>query len=173
MVEEKSATSGTLPTCGDVVELHAADGLVGRVVEIRGVRRELERALRGHGGVVRRRFVGGDVDHLAETLGFADGLLRPGAGVDVVHGGIGRGQVHRDGREHAGGAALQEQHLVVSGDGQQLAQVGFGLLGDGDERLAAMGDFHHRHAAGLSSRSSRPEPVAELRGAAWPAPRRN
>src|SRR5690349_21192426 len=50
---------------GDVVEFHAADGLVGRVVEVRGAGRQLERGLRGHGRIVGRGFVGGDVHDLA------------------------------------------------------------------------------------------------------------
>ncbi len=45
------------------------------------------------------------------------------------------------------GSALQEQHLVVGRNCQQRAQIGFRLLGDGDEGLAAMAHFHHRHAA--------------------------
>jgi hypothetical protein len=38
--------------------------------------------------------------------------------------------------------ALQEQHLVAGGNAHQLAQVGFGLLDDAGELLAAMAHFH-------------------------------
>ena len=38
-------------------------------------------------------------------------------------------------------------NLVVSGDREQLAQVRFGFLRNADEGLAAMADFHDRHAA--------------------------
>jgi hypothetical protein len=67
------------------------------------------------------------------------------AGDDVV-GGRTRREIHRDLREMLGGAALQEQHLVVRRNRHQRAQVGFGFFGEGDEVLAAMADFHHRGA---------------------------
>src|SRR6185369_7008520 len=50
------------------------------------------------------------------------------------------------------GPALQEQHLVVRWYGQQRAQILLGLLGHADEGLAAVADFHHRHAAALPVR---------------------
>ncbi len=52
----------------------------------------------------------------------------------------------RDRRELRRGAALQEQHLVVRGNGEQLAQIGLRLLGDPDEGLAAMAHLHDGHA---------------------------
>ena len=53
----------------------------------------------------------------------------------------------RDGGELRGRAALHEEHAIVGRNGEQFAQVRLGALGHGHERLAAMADFHHRHAA--------------------------
>src|SRR6185436_1913385 len=55
-------------------------------------------------------------------------------------------QVHRDLRELQRRAALQEQHLVVVRDRQELAQVLFRLRRDRHEFLAAMAHLHHAHA---------------------------
>ena len=104
------------------------------------------------------------------SLGFLEGFLRPGTGDDVVGRAPGQ-QVQRDLGELQGRAALQEQHLVVGGNVQQLAQVGFGLGDDGGELLAAMAHFHHRHAAAVPVeqvlRAPAPErPAASMAGPA-------
>src|SRR6185436_18434421 len=85
----------------------------------------------------------GDV---AILLRFLHRLLRPLAADHVVGLAVAAQQVHRDLRELQRGAALQEQHLVIGGDGEQLAQVLLGLGRDAHELLAAMAHLHHRHA---------------------------
>ncbi len=65
---------------------------------------------------------------------------------DVIGGGAGRAQVHRQHGKLQGSAALQEHDLVVGGNAKQLAQVGFGGLDDGLELLGAVADLHHGHA---------------------------
>ena len=125
--------------------LGARDRLVGGHVHVGGVLAVRQRREVRH---VRRDFLGGvgeDVDR-ADLLGFLDGLVGPGAGVDVVGGAAGGEQVQRDLRELEGGAALQEQHLVVVGQAQQLGHVGDGFRVDGVVRLAAVRVFHDGHA---------------------------
>ena len=73
-------------------------------------------------------------------------FVGPGAGVDVVDDGARGREIERDRGELGRGPALQEQHLVVGRDGHQLAEVGFGLLGNADVGLAAMAHLHDRHA---------------------------
>ena len=55
-------------------------------------------------------------------------------------------QVQRHRSELPGGAALQEQHPVVVGDGEQLAQIRLGLLSDAGEGFTPMAHLHHRGA---------------------------
>ncbi len=133
---------------GGPENLHAADGLVGRVVHVGGVGIELPLILCRRVAEVlvfaRRHHV-----HRAVALGFLDRLLRPLAGVEVIGAGFAAQQVHRHHGELRRRAALQEQHLVVGGDAHQLAQIGLGLGGDAHEFLAAMAHFHHRHAAAV------------------------
>ena len=139
---------------GDVRKFHPADGLVGRVMHVSRPRTEAQRLGRRHGGVARRRLVGCDVDLARQALSLEKRLLRPRAGVQVIDARVRTRDVHRDGGELAGCAALQEQHLVVRGDREQLAQQLLGFLSHAGEGLAAMAHFHHRHAAAL--------PVGEL-----------
>ncbi|MNO92653.1 hypothetical protein D3C76_842340 [compost metagenome] len=130
------------------VEFQAADGLVGRVVQVGGARGQVPLVLTGNGEVVVLGRTGDHVD-VAETASLFDGLLRPDAGFHVVrHAALGQ-QVQRDLGELLAGAALQEQHLVVGGDGQQVTQVLLGLLGDGDVLIAAVAHFHDRQATAL------------------------
>eukprot|EP00825_Cyclidium_porcatum_P045364 TRINITY_DN6885_c0_g1_i1.p4 TRINITY_DN6885_c0_g1~~TRINITY_DN6885_c0_g1_i1.p4 ORF type:complete len:115 (-),score=39.82 TRINITY_DN6885_c0_g1_i1:84-428(-) len=52
-------------------------------------------------------------------------------------------QVHRDLGKLLRRPALQEKHLVLLGNPHQLTQVGFGLVENGHELLAAMAHLHH------------------------------
>ena len=131
---------GLVADLRDIGELHALDGLVGGVVDEGGIRGQLEVRLGRDPGEAARLGGGGDV-HGAIALGLADGLLGPGAGVDVVGPVTAAQQVHRDHGELGRGPALEEQDLVVVGDVEDLAQVGLGLGGDGHEVLAAVAHF--------------------------------
>jgi hypothetical protein len=133
-----------MPTSGTWC-IDAVDGLVGRVVQIGGFWVAFPAIARRDGGEVDCLGTGDHVD-LAEFLSFGDGLLRPLSGVQIVRFRLAAQQVHGNHGELAGRAALQEQHLVMGGDVEQFAQIGLGLFGDGDEFLAAMAHFHHRHA---------------------------
>ena len=76
-------------------------------MNVGGIRVELPRILRR---CVVEVFVfrgGYDVD-VAVFLGFLDSFFGPLAGVQVVGRGLAAQQVHRNHRELAGGAALQE-----------------------------------------------------------------
>ena len=97
---------------------------------------------------------GRDVD-ADVALGLLHGLLAPVARDDVVDDRAGRRDVQRHGRELQRRAALQEQHFVIRGHAEQLAQVALRLRGELDEVRAAMADFHHGHAAAA--------PVEQLR----------
>ena len=141
-----SATSGTCPTSGRS-GTRRRRCLVRRVVQVGRVGRELPASRLGDVVNVRLARSRGDVDARV-ALRFADRLLRPRRRCR-------RSRRRSPARRFSGTArtarraALQEQHLVVRRDGQQLAQVGLGLRGDRDEVLAAMAHLHHRHAAAV------------------------
>ena len=99
-----------------------------------------------HAVVVARLAVPGDL-HGALGLGLVGGLLRPGAGDDVV-GRLARvaQEVHGDHAELQQGPALQEEDAVVVGNAQQRAEIGFGLGHDLLELLRAVADFQDRDA---------------------------
>jgi hypothetical protein len=89
--------------------------------------------------------------HLADRLGFLDGLLAPDAGHDVVGDASGRQQVVRHHRELERGAALEEEHLVVGRNAGQLARVGLGLRVHGFVDLAAVAVLGDADAAALDA----------------------
>ena len=125
---------------------HAMDGLVGCEVQVGSVRVEVEIV----GQAIEALLLGVGGGASGTQLGsFLDGRLAPGAGDDVVGGGTGGAQVHRQHGELQSGAALQEHDLVIAGDAQQLAQVCFGGLDHSFEFLRAVTDLHHRHACAL------------------------
>ena len=130
------------------MKLDAANGLVGCQMHIRSIGIELPFRLFRCPRVVVSFGTRGNID-LAVFLGVGDGLLRPLSGVDVIGIGLAAQQVHRHHGELRRCAALQEQHFVVFRNSHQFAQVGFGLGVNGDEFLAAMAHFHHRHAAAV------------------------
>ena len=105
--------------------------------------RQCPLVLTGNGLVVVGLGAGSDVD-VAVATGFLDGLLRPDAGFDVVRRAAFGEQVQGNLGKLLAGAALQEQHFIVGRDAKQIAQVLFGLFGDGGVVLAAMAHFHHR-----------------------------
>ena len=78
--------------------------------------------------------------------GLLDGLLGPGAGVDVVRRRALGQEVHRDHGELEARAALQEQDLVAVRDAGQPADVRLGLAEDRLEGRRAMADLHDGHA---------------------------
>ena len=96
----------------------------------------------------------GDID-AAITLGFLDRFLRPFAGVHVVGALLAAQQVHRHGRELQRRPALQEQHFVVGGNREQLAQVGFGLRGNADRTPCRGGSSPSPTCRCRASRASR------------------
>ncbi len=109
----RRATSGTSPTSGHLVELHAADGLVGRDVDVRGVLVELPRRARGN----RSRSASSSL--VAATRASVKRCASPYAffdhapGQDVVGRRSSPAQVQRHGGELRRGAALEEEHGVV------------------------------------------------------------
>ena len=64
----------------------------------------------------------------------------------VVCGGVRPGKVQRNGGKLHRGAPLQKQDPVVVRNPEQFTKSVDGPFGKLDEFLAAMTDFHHRHA---------------------------
>jgi hypothetical protein len=133
---------------GDVgcpLVLDPADGLVrtdvnvGRVTgEIPGIAcRDIRKLL----VLRRRRHI-----HRAVFARLLDRFFRPFSRVHIVGHRPTAQQVHRHDRVLGNRAPLQEQDLVVGRNGEQGAQIGFHLVRDGNEFLAAMAHLHDRHA---------------------------
>ena len=96
-------------------------------------------------------------DHggLAVLLRLLGGLVAPGAGDDVVDGGVGGGaEVEGDGGKLGGGAALEEEDGVFRRDLEEGAEIRFGLLDYGEKLFAAVAHLHDAHARSV--------PVVEL-----------
>ncbi len=134
---------------GPVMPLGPEERVVARQVHVGGLGVELQLVLAGDAGValvdLGRR---GDAG-LAHALGLLEGLLGPAAGHDVVRAPAGGEVVHRHHRELHARAALEEEHLVVGGDGEQLAGQRDRLVVHGLVRLAAVAVLHDRHARAL------------------------
>jgi hypothetical protein len=133
------------------VELDAVDGLVGADVQVGGVRTQLPALLRRHGGEAARLAGGRHVD-VGIAPRFLDRLAGPGTGLHEVDGGrlrLAAGEIQRNQGILAKSPALHEQDLVVGGDVQQFAQVGFRLRVDRNEFGAAVAHLHHGHAAAM------------------------
>ena len=141
---------------GHVVELDAADGLVGRVVQIAGGLGHREGAGLGSGRVGGGGLVGGHDDVELVGAGLLDGLSGPLAGVEVGDRVTGGGQVEGDAGELGAGPALEEEHAVVVGHGQEAAQGGLGVGRAGHEVGPTVGDLQDGH--------SRSAPAGELGG---------
>ena len=139
---------GHLTRVRDIGKLHPLDSLVGGVVDIGRRLAQQQVGLRRHAGEFAFVPALRDGDR-AITLGLLDGLLRPGTGLDIIRVLGTPQQVHRHHGELTGGTALEEQHLIVLGDGQQGAQIGLGLGGDGHVLLAAVAHLRHTHAGAM------------------------
>ena len=85
---------------------------------------------------------------VTQDLGLLVSLLGPAARDDVIGLAIG-GEVHEHRREEQRVATLQEEHLVVVRNGQQLAQIGLGLGDDLREGRRTMTHLHDGHAGAL------------------------
>ncbi|MNZ91511.1 hypothetical protein D3C78_1104990 [compost metagenome] len=111
-------------------------------MHIGGARRQVPLVLTGNAQVIGRFGVGSNVD-VAKAAGFFNGFLRPDTGFDIVGSAILRQQVQRNFGELLARTTLQEQHLVVGGNGHQVAQVLLGLLGNGHVVVATVTHLHH------------------------------
>ena len=141
---------------GHVVELDAADGLVGRVVQVAGALWDGEGAGLGGGRVGGGGLVGGHDDVELVGAGLLDGLGGPLAGVEVGDRVTGGGQVEGDAGELGAGPSLEEEDAVVLRDGQESAQGGLGVGRAGHEVGSTVGDLQDGH--------SRSSPAGELGG---------
>ena len=139
-----------------VVELDAADGLVGRVVQVAGGFWNREGSGFGGGRVGGGGLVGGHDDVELVGTGLLDGLGGPLAGVEVGDRVTGGGQVEGDAGELGAGPALKEEDAVALGDGQESAQGGLGVGRAGHEVGPAVRDLQDGH--------SRSSPAGELGG---------
>eukprot|EP00042_Codosiga_hollandica_P000646 m.924019 g.924019 ORF g.924019 m.924019 type:complete len:468 (+) comp116546_c0_seq1:367-1770(+) len=125
-----------------IVELDAVDGLVRADVDVGSVIAQLP-FTRNLAAVA----LCGDLDiGIAARLGRA--LTRPGAGDDDIDLAA-AAQVQRHDGVFTQPATLHEQDAEVARHCQQLSQISFGRLGNGDELLAAVAHLHDAHAAAL------------------------
>ena len=142
------AHDGHAARLGDVLPLGAVDGVVGAVIEIAGLRVQLQLTLLGNVGVV---FVGGGCGQmdLAVLLRLLVGDVGEVAGHGVV--GLAGGPDEVQGRhgELGGGAALEEEDLVSLQHVEQGAQLGLGVVKDLLEHLGAVTHLHDGHAGAL------------------------
>ena len=130
---------------GEIVPRDAVDGLVLADVDVIGVLGNVQIGAVGDIGVVLILGGSGD-DDLADLLGFLDGFLGPGTGLDVdglavLH------EVHGDHGELQGGAALDEEDFIIVGDAHEIAQILLGFVDDLLENRGTMAHFHDAHAA--------------------------
>ena len=130
---------------GELVPGDAVDGFILADVDIVGIGGNVQIGAVGNVAVVLI-LGGGGHDDFAVLFSLGNGLLGPGAGFDI-HGLTVLHQVPGNGGELQGGAALDEQDLVVVGNVHQVAQVGLGLVDDLLEDLGAMAHLHDAHAA--------------------------
>ena len=128
-----------------LVPRRAVDRLIFTDVDIVGIVRDVEIGAVGDVGIVLVGG-GGDDGDVPVLLRLGDGLLRPGARLDIAGLAVFH-QVHRHHRKLQRTAALNEQHLVVIGNAHQRAQVGLGLVGNLLEHLGAVAHLHDAHAA--------------------------
>ena len=124
-----------------MIPARAVNRVVGRDVDVFRIRGE--RIIRNM-GVIFRAGGTGDVDR-AVFLRLDQRVVREVAGIDVI-GMAAVHQVHGDGREHGGRAALREDHLVVIRNGHDLAQIGDGLVEDIQIHFRSVAHLHHGHA---------------------------
>ncbi|MNH08461.1 hypothetical protein D3C79_678750 [compost metagenome] len=111
-------------------------------MHVGGTRGQVPLILARDGQVVVGFGTGSNVD-VAVATGFFDGFLRPDTGFDIVGRAVFRQQVQRDFSELLTRTTLQEEHLVIGGNGQQVAQVLLGLFGNGHVVVATVTHLHH------------------------------
>ena len=141
LVGNKDMTLGV----GKLLPGHTVDGLILADIDVVGILGNVEIGAIGNVGVVLILAGGGD-DDFADLLCLSDGLLGPCAGLNV-NGLAVLHEVHGDHGELEGGAALDEQDLVVVGNAHQVAQILLGFVNDLLKDLGAVGHFHDAHAA--------------------------
>ena len=136
------AYNGHVPGVGHILPLGAVDGVVGAVIEVAGLRVQLQLVLGGDVGVVLVGRGGSQAD-LAVLLGLLVGHIGEIAGDSVVGLAGLTDQVQGHHGELAGGAALEEENLVVVGHLEQLAEARLGVLKDLQENLRSVTHLHH------------------------------
>src|SRR5450830_199736 len=132
---------------GQLLKLHAMDGLVAAQVHIAGCLAELPAGRGRQAGVSVGLVAGGNV-HFAVLACLFLAFVAPGAGHHKISRFAAR-QVQRNDGVLGQATTLHEQDLEVRRHRQQLAQIGFGLLVDADELFAAVAHLHDAHAAAV------------------------
>ncbi|MNC53431.1 hypothetical protein D3C75_1028390 [compost metagenome] len=127
------------------MELQPIDCFVGRIVQI-------GRRLRYPPVLLAREDLligGGDIrddPHVYELLGDRHSFRCPVPGIDVVRHLTSTCQVHGDLRKLHGTSPLEEKHLVVLRNRQQIPKVALHLPSHLDENLGPMTHFHDGRA---------------------------
>ena len=121
---------GHIAGLGEVEVLGAVDGVVGADAEVCPILVDLPvldalDLVVVDGGAVEDHLLGQSLD-----VQLLDGLVGPDAGVGVADGLAGNLQVHGHHGELEGGTALEEEHLVVLGNVQQLPEIRLRRLDD-------------------------------------------
>ena len=123
----------------------AVNGLILADVDVVGVVGNIEIGAVGNVAVVLI-LGGGGHDEFAVLFSLGNGLLGPSAGLDV-HGLAVLHQIPCHSGELQGGAALDEQNLVIVGNVHQITQIGLGLVDDLLKDLGTMAHLHDAHTA--------------------------
>ena len=138
------AHQGHVTGFGDVLPLRAIDGVICAVIKVACLRIQLQFTLGGNIGVVPVGRGGGQID-LAVLLSFFVSDVGKVAGHRIVRFACLADQVHGDGGELGGSAALEEQDLIILRNIHQTAEPLLGLVKNVLEYLGAMTHLHDGH----------------------------
>ncbi|EAT35241.1 AAEL012570-PA [Aedes aegypti] len=127
------------------VELHALDGFVVTVVDVRSLRVQFPLLLIGN--TCELVWLGNNLVHLSVFCGFLSRLGRPRSSHHVVSRSGSTDQVHGNGGEQSSATALHQQNFVVVGNLEKFPSQVNRIVVQFHVRRSPMGHLHHTHSA--------------------------